>query len=119
MAALTIISYPEEPTSEFDVDAQAEAVEASAGGDTFVNAGTTGFWAQNTSGSPRTVTFDAPRACNHGFQHDAAITVADGFEGFIRIGFDPSRFNATTTNTVSVTYSSEAGLKVAAVRFPE
>lgn len=117
MAALTLITYPAEPTTEFDIDGEAEAVSAAAGGDTFTNAGVVGFWVKNTSGSPRTVTFDAPRYCDHGFQHDEAIVVADAFEGFIKMGFESSRFNSDGA-VVTATYSSEAGLKVAAVRLP-
>lgn len=115
MAALTIITYPAEPTAEFDIDGEAEAVSASSGGDTFVNSGTVGFWVKNTAGVARTVTFDAPRACNFGFTHDAAVVVADGFEGFVWVDFDADRFNSDA-QIVSVTYSSEVGLKVAAVR---
>lgn len=116
MAALTLITYPAEPTAEFDIDAQAEAVAADVAGDTFLNSGTVGFWVKNTSGSPRTVTFDAPQACNFGVLHDAAVVVADAFEGFIWVGFESSRFTDESTGRVTATYSSEVGLKVAAVR---
>ena len=119
MATLTRITYPEEPTAAFDIDAQVEAVSADAAGDDFHNgAGTKmGFWVKSTAGAQRTVTFDAPSECNHGFMHDEAITVPDAFEGFIKIGFDGSRFN-DANGDVSVTYDNEAGLEVAAVILP-
>lgn len=115
MAALTIIEFPDEPTAEFDIEAQAEFVSASAGGDTFQNDGRTGLYVNNSSGSPRTVTISGARNCNHGFEHDAAIVVADGFAGFVRHDFPTNRFS-DANGVVSITYSSEAGLEVAAVR---
>jgi len=112
MALLAPVSFPAEPTA---VDIAASAVAASAGGDTFRNVGRTGFWVANTSGAPRTVTFDAPMKCNHGFNHDSAVIVADGFSGLIARFFDPTRFN-DESQIVTATYSSEAGLAVAVVR---
>ncbi len=113
MATLTVFVFPEEP-SDFDI--AAIDVSATAGGDTFANAGVTGFWVDNTSGAERTVTFDAPNLCSDGFLHDAAVVVDIAFTGFIAHKFDPARFN-TSTGMVVVTYSdSGAGLTVAAVR---
>lgn len=117
MAELTLITFPDEATTEFDIDAETESVAASAGGDTFRNSGKVGFWAKNTSGSPRVLTFDAPKNCNHGFAHDQVITVADGFEGFVKIDFDSTRFQ-DSTGLVTVTYNDETGLDVAAVLLP-
>lgn len=115
MALLTLIDFPDEPTSELDIDAHASSVAAAAGGDSFPNPSRVAFWVKNTAGAPRTVTFAAQRACEYGFTHDLAVTVADGFEGILVKSFDAGRFN-DSNNRVQVTYSSEAGLDVAAVR---
>ncbi len=120
MATLDRIVFPEEPTAAFDIDAEADAVDADAAGDDFLNgAGVKiGFWVKSTAGAVRTVTFVAPNDCNFGFNHDEPITVPDGFEGFIKIGFEGARFNDLGDNMVDVTYDNAAGLKVAAVILP-
>lgn len=113
MAVLTVVDFPAEPAA-FDIAAELEA--AAAGGDTFENNGRTGLYVRNSSGSPKTLTIDAPRACNHGFTHDAVIVVADGFEGFVATELPANRFNSGS-GIVSLTYSA-AGLDVAAIRLP-
>lgn len=114
MATLTRIQFDDEPNA-LDIAGHADTDAAAGGGDQFLNTGNTGFWVQNTSGSPRTVTFNAANACDHGFTHDAAVVVADGFEGFIASRLNAQRFN-DDSGYVQVTYSAATGLLVAAVR---
>lgn len=115
MAVLTVVEFPDEPTA-FDITADPGFVPAAAGGDTFENKGRTGLYVENTSGGPITLTIVAQRQCNHGFSHNAAIVVADGFAGFVATEIENDRFNSPA-GIVSLTYSA-AGLDVAAVRLP-
>lgn len=89
---------------------------ASAGGDSFPNDGSTAFRIVNSSGSSRTVTFDAPNVCSFGVVddvHNYVVVVPDGKT--YEVGpFTQGRFN-DATGKVQVSYSSEAGLAVAAV----
>lgn len=112
MATLTVLVFPEEPVA-FDI--AGSAVSAAAGGDVFQNDENTGFWIDNQSGGPVTVTFDAPQSCDQGFAHDAAVVVADAFTGFLSTRFSHARFGQTN-RTVSVTYSGVTSVDVAAVR---
>lgn len=115
MAVLSVVEFPSEPAA-FDITAEDGFVPAEAGGDSFENKGRTGLYVSNSSGSPKTITVVSQRKCNHGFNHDAVIIVADGFEGFVATEFENDRFN-TPAGIVSLTYSA-AGLDVAAVRLP-
>lgn len=115
MAVLNVVSFPEEPIA-FDITAQPGFVAAAAGGDTFENKGRTGLFVRNASGSSKTLTIVAQRACNHGFTHNAVIVVANGFAGFVATEIENDRFNSPA-GIVSLTYSA-AGLDVAAVRLP-
>jgi hypothetical protein len=111
MALLTAVDFPSEPAA-FVVT----TVAAAAGGDKFENKGRTGFYVSNATGTSKTVTFAAQRACNHGVLHNSAVVVPDLFSGFIATEFENDRFNSSA-GIVSVTYSA-VGLQVAAVRLP-
>lgn len=114
MAALDIVSFPDEPAA-FDIEADDGYVVADhVAGDTFPNDGKTALYVNNGTGGPITVTAVAARRCNHGTLHNAAIAVPAGFAGFVAMEFEADRFNADG-NVVSLTYSG-AGLSVAAVR---
>lgn len=115
MAVLSVVEFPNEPIA-FDITAQTGFVAAAVGGDTFENKGRTGLYVRNSSGSSKTLTIVAQRQCNHGFSHNAVITVANGFEGFVATELENDRFN-TAAGIVSLTYSA-VGLDVAAVRLP-
>lgn len=115
MAVLSVVVFPTEPIA-FDITAQPGFVAAAALGDTFENKGRTGLYVRNASGSSKTLTIVAQRQCNHGFSHNAVITVANLFEGFVATEFENDRFNSPA-GVVSLTYSA-AGLDVAAVRLP-
>lgn len=87
---------------------------AAAGGDNFVNNGSTYYIVKNSSASPVTVTFNSVEPCSYGFDHDQIETVAAGATK--QIGpFNPKRFNDNTTGKVSVTYSAVATVTVAAL----
>ncbi len=116
MPALTVIDFPDEPEA-FDIEADAGFVSADAGGDTFTNDGKTMLYAKNTSGAGRTITVAAARQCSHGFSHNAAISVPDGFAGFVATDFENDRFS-DAAGVVSMTYDNNVGLEVAAVRRP-
>ena len=116
MPALTVIDFPDEPEG-FDIEAQAEFVSAGGVGDTFQNDGKTGLYVKNASGAPITVTIVANRDCDHGFRHNAAPTVPDGFAGFIAMSLANDRFN-TDQGIVQIGYSDVTNVEVAAVRMP-
>ena len=113
MATLTIIEFPDEP-NDFDVKGDAGFVAAAVGGDSFRNGGNTGLYVENTSGGALTLTIVAAKLCNHGTLHDADIVVDNGFDGFVAMDLDNSRFS-DSDGTVSLTYSA-IGLNVGAVR---
>ena len=116
MALLTPVVMPAEPTA-FAIESDA-GFRLAADGDTFVNDGRTGVYIKNTTGSSKTVTVVAPRKCNNGFNHSAAVVVPTGFAGFIATELEPGRFN-NDQGVVALTYSATgAGLSVAAVRLP-
>ncbi len=112
MAVLTPVNAGQEPTPH---DFAAQTVAAAAGGDTFQNAGKTGFFVVNSSGGPETVTFAAVGLCSHGQLHPAAVIVPDGHSDFIATEFDSTRFN-DPNGDIAVTYSSEVGIAVIPVR---
>lgn len=112
MAVLTVLNFPDEPEA---YDIAGSAVSADVAGDTFQNDEKTGFWIDNQSGGPVTVTFDAPGDCDQHFTHDAAVVVADAFTGFIAKNLPHARFGSTS-RTVAVTYSGVTSVSVAAVR---
>jgi hypothetical protein len=84
---------------------------ASAGGDEFANNGREYLDVNNASAGAVTVTCNATRDCNQGFDHDAVVSVPAG--GRRRIGpFPISRFQGT----VAITYSSATSVTVGVVR---
>lgn len=84
---------------------------AEAGGDTFANDGRTYLHVKNGSAGSLTVTVNAVKSCNFGFDHDAAVSVPAGGER--RIGpFQVGRFGSTC----EVSYSGVTSLTVAAVK---
>ena len=90
--------------------------QAAAGaGDTVENSDERVYvYAENSSGAQRTVTVDAQNPCNHGFTHNADLVLEDTEVGYLG-PFDKERFN-TASGLLSVTYSSEVGVAVAAFR---
>lgn len=86
-------------------------VAASAGGDTFVNNGTTYLFVKNSGGSPIDVTVDSVAQCNYGFDHNLTVSVAAGTTQ--KIGpLSPNRFNDITSK-VAVSYSAVTSVTVA------
>jgi hypothetical protein len=86
---------------------------ADAAGDTFPNDGKTYFEVKNGSAGAVTITANSVQACNFGFDHDVAVSIAAG--GAVRLGpFPTNRFN-DTNGEVSVTYSAATSVTVAAV----
>lgn len=113
MAVLTPVVFPSEP-GVFNIEAQAGFVAAAVGGDSFPNAGKTGLYVKNASGSSKTLTIVAPRKCDHGFTHSAVIVIPDGHADFVAKELENDRFS-DDAGMVSLTYSA-VGLSVAAVR---
>lgn len=87
---------------------------AGAAGDSFANTEKTYFHVKNGGGSSITVTVDSVAKCNHGFDHDLAITVPPSGEKIIG-PFPAARFNDDTSK-VNVTYSAVTSVTVAAFR---
>ena len=89
---------------------------AAAIGDEFVNDGDIFYKIANGSGADITVTGTAQTQCNHGFDHDAQVTVPAG--DTLLIGpFAVGRFN-DADGKVQMSYSLETSITVAAVRLP-
>lgn len=83
-------------------------VAAAGGGDTFTNDGNTFLWVSNGSGGALTVTVNAQKNCDQGFDHDVAISVGAGAD--IMMGpFPKSIFNGAS-NKASITYSGVTSL---------
>lgn len=117
MADISPINFPSEPEA-FDIDAQPEVRDSDGLDDTFTNDGDSGVWIKNTTGGPITVTLVAAKPCKFVEYHDAAVPVADGFEGFIAMKLLPARrYNDSSNAKVTVTYSA-SGLRIALVRMP-
>lgn len=89
-------------------------VAAAAGGDTFSNDGRTILRVVNGGASPITATVNSLVACNQGFDHDAAVTVAAGVTKDIG-PFPVARFN-NSSGKAAVTYSDVTSVTVAAIR---
>ena len=88
---------------------------ASASGDTVENADERVYiYAENTSGAQRNITVDAQTPCNHGSLHDAVLTLENTEVGYLG-PFDKERFN-TASGLLSLTYDSETGVTIAALR---
>jgi hypothetical protein len=88
---------------------------AAAGGDSFANDGRMFLHVKNASASVVTVTVDSVTPCNHGFDHNLAVTVP-ATTGERLIGpFQTDRFN-NDTSMVNVTYSAAASVTVAVIK---
>lgn len=86
---------------------------AAALGDTFANNGRTFIRVANGSGAPITVTVNSVTACNQGFDHDVAVSVAAGATK--EIGpFPIDRFN-NNAGVASVAYSAVTDVTVGAI----
>ena len=80
---------------------------AAAAGDTVDNNGKTFLHVVNANvGDTRTVTINSLVACNQGFDHDIAVTVAASSEEFIG-PFPQDRFN-NSAGEIAITYSDSA-----------
>ena len=84
---------------------------ASAGGDTFVNNPPTILRVKNGGAAAITVTVDSVRLCNHGFDHDASVSIPAGAERDLG-PFDQERFGGTA----SVAYSAVTSVTVAVIK---
>jgi hypothetical protein len=83
---------------------------ADAAGDSFTNDEHTMLVVSNGGAAAITVTIDATKLCNFGFDHNASVAVAAGAE--VQIGpFPRGRFGST----VAVSYSDATSVTVAAV----
>lgn len=87
---------------------------ADPGGDTFLNDGAMLLVVKNESGSDMVVTIDSQTACNYGFDHDIAETVADGVTDYIG-PFATLRFNDGDGN-VLVAYDDATDVSVAVLK---
>ena len=88
---------------------------AAAAGDQFANDGRIFLHVKNTNGASRDVTINSQNNCSQGFDHDIIVTVP-ATTGDKMIGpFPPGRFD-DGSGFVQVTYESEAGVTVAAIR---
>lgn len=87
-------------------------INASSGGDEFVNGRNVHLVVKNESGSNRTVTINAVAECNHGFgPHHEAKTLADG-SVWVTDFFPHGRFGSKPV----VTYDDHTGVKIVAKR---
>lgn len=87
---------------------------AASAGDKFANDGKTQFVVKSGTSVARTVTISSKKTCNQGSTHDLSVSVVAGAQEVIG-PFDRSRFN-NGAGQVEVTYSSPAGLTVAALK---
>lgn len=86
---------------------------AGAGGDEFVNDGSTKILVKNGGGVSINVTVDSQGPCNQGFDHDLVVAVGAGAEK--EIGpFDRSRFN-DANGKVQLTYSGITTVTISVV----
>lgn len=92
-------------------------VSAAGGGDTFTNDGKTFLAIANGSGSAITVTVNAQKNCDQGFDHDVAHSVGAGAEKWIG-PFPKGIFNGAS-NKASITYSGVTSLTLVPVSIGE
>ena len=94
----------------------AEALAAAAAaGDQFANDGRIFLHVKNVNAASRDVTINSQNNCSQGFDHDITVTVP-ATTGDKMIGpFPPGRFD-DSGGFVQVTYESEVGVTVAAIR---
>jgi len=85
---------------------------ATAGGDDFVNDGKCMLIVANANvGAVRTITIQAVQYCDTGYiQHDQDVVVPASSTAYI-YGFVPKKWNASSTQKVSITYS-DAGADI-------
>jgi hypothetical protein len=86
---------------------------ADAAGDTFANTGREYLHVKNGSAGSITVTVDAIRSCNYGFDHNASAALPAGGERVIG-PFERHRFGASP----DITYTSVTSVTVAVVQIP-
>lgn len=108
MAAITVTEIPKTGVAPPSLSA------ANAGGDTFVNDGKTFLHVANGSGGALTVTVDAQRLCDQGFDHDAIVSVPAGTERYI--GPFPKNIFNTTGGVCDVSYSGVTSLTIGALK---
>jgi len=97
-------------------------VDASATGDTFLNAGNSTIIIRNKNINTRTITIPSPGQCNFGLNNNAAhnkvIVISGDATGngtFLFLRLDPSRFN-DGAGVTTLTYSNSGnGLAVALI----
>lgn len=87
---------------------------ADAGGDTFANTGREYLHVKNASAGAVTVTVDAVRSCDQGFDHNASVSVPAGGERVLG-PFTKHRFGGVA----SVSYTAVASVTVAVVQLAE
>ncbi len=88
---------------------------AAAAGDQFANDGRIFLHVKNSNGASRDVTINSQNNCNQGFDHNITVTVP-ATTGDKMIGpFPPGRFD-DGSGFVQVTYESDAGVTIAAIR---
>ena len=82
---------------------------ASVAGDDFVNNGNSLLIVANAHvGDPRTITIHSVQVCDTGaLEHDQDVVVPASSTAYI-YGFVPKRWNASSTQKVSITYSDAA-----------
>ncbi len=79
----------------------AAKVAANAGGDTFTNDGKTFLSVANASGGPLTVTVDATKNCDQGFDHNVAVAVPDAATDYLIGPFPKAIFGGTANISYS------------------
>ena len=105
MAALTVTTITRTGAEK------AAKASAAAGGDTFTNDGITFISVANASGGPETITVNATKNCDQGFDHNVAVSVPDNATDFLIGPFPTAIFG----RTAAVTYSSETGITIQAI----
>jgi len=111
MATLTVQNITLDTTGDLT------AAAATVSGDAFENTDERVYFrAINGSGAPIEVTIAAQTVCNHGISHDVVGDVTNG-ETWDFGPFDKERFN-DANGLIQVTYETEVGLTVAAIRMP-
>ena len=91
--------------------AMAAKVAAAAGGDTFANDGKTFLSVANGGGGALTVTVDASKVCDQGFDHNVAVSVPAAATNYL-IGPFPTDVFGRVAN---VSYSGVTSLTIQAV----
>ncbi len=97
-----------------DIDGGAPTfTAATAAGDSFANSGRVILIVKNGGTAETTVTVDAVRLCNYGYDHNATMTVAAGGEGWM--GVFPVFWYNDEEDLAHITYTATADVTVAVV----